>query len=165
MSGGRRRQVPAALPPKKRSGSLFTGGWVSPRVVLDGCGKFRPHGDSTSNRPLRSESLYRLRYPGPINSSTEIYKQIIAYLIHAVGCFLSSYRGCAMVFVFNHLPTKAKTWVQSQASPCYICGGQSGTVRGFFHCTFVFPRRYYSTTNPHSFTHLSSAIYRLKLSD
>jgi hypothetical protein len=33
---------PAALPPGKRPGTHCIGGWVGPRVGLDGCGKSRP---------------------------------------------------------------------------------------------------------------------------
>jgi hypothetical protein len=32
-----------ALPPVKRPGTHCIGDWVSPRAVLDGCGKSRPH--------------------------------------------------------------------------------------------------------------------------
>jgi hypothetical protein len=34
--------TPAALPPGKRPGTHFIGGWVGPRAGLDGFGKFRP---------------------------------------------------------------------------------------------------------------------------
>jgi hypothetical protein len=34
-----------------------------PSPKRQGCGKPRPHRDSIPNRPARSESLYRLRYP------------------------------------------------------------------------------------------------------
>jgi hypothetical protein len=32
----------AASPPGKRPDTNCTGGWVSPRAGLDGCGKYRP---------------------------------------------------------------------------------------------------------------------------
>jgi hypothetical protein len=39
---------------------------VGPRAILDGCGKSRPPtGIRSLDRPARSESLYRLSYPGP----------------------------------------------------------------------------------------------------
>ena len=38
--------APAILPPGKRPGTHFTGGWVGPRTGLDGCGKPRPYRDS-----------------------------------------------------------------------------------------------------------------------
>ena len=57
----------AALPPKKNAGAHSTGGWVGPRAGLNERGKSRPTGFRSQNRPDRSESLYRLRYPGPQN--------------------------------------------------------------------------------------------------
>jgi hypothetical protein len=40
--------------------------WVGPRAGLDGCGKSRlPTGILSPDLPARSESLYRLSYPGP----------------------------------------------------------------------------------------------------
>jgi hypothetical protein len=41
------------------------GGWMGPRVCLDGCGKSRPPlGIRSPYRPTHSESLNRMRYPG-----------------------------------------------------------------------------------------------------
>jgi len=54
--------TPRPLYPRERPGIRCIGGWVGPRVGLDGCGKCRPH------RPARSESRYRLSYPGPHSS-------------------------------------------------------------------------------------------------
>ena len=46
---------------RERPGTHCTGGWVGPRVGLDGCGKSRPHtGIRYPDRPARSKSLYRL---------------------------------------------------------------------------------------------------------
>jgi len=57
--------VPAALPPGNRLGTNYIGGWVGPRAGLDGCGKSRPNGIRSTDRPVLSESLYRLSYPCP----------------------------------------------------------------------------------------------------
>jgi len=38
---------------------------VGPSAGLDGCGKLAPTGIRSPDRPARSESLYRLSYPGP----------------------------------------------------------------------------------------------------
>ena len=58
--------IPAALYPRERPGTHCTGGWVGPRASQDRCGKSRPPaGNQSPDRPSRSESLYRLRYPGP----------------------------------------------------------------------------------------------------
>jgi hypothetical protein len=62
-----RRHAPAALSPGKRLGTHCIGGWVGPRASLDGCGNSSPPapGIRSPDRPARSESLYRLSYPGP----------------------------------------------------------------------------------------------------
>ena len=46
MRVGVKLHAPAALPPGKRPGTDFIGGWVGPRAGLDGCGKSRPRRDS-----------------------------------------------------------------------------------------------------------------------
>jgi len=46
--------VSATLRPlylQERPGTHCVGGWVGPRVVLDGCGKSRPHRDSIPESP------------------------------------------------------------------------------------------------------------------
>ena len=45
MGVGGQLHAPAALPPGKRPGTHFIGGWVGPRADLDGCEKSRPHRD------------------------------------------------------------------------------------------------------------------------
>jgi len=40
MGVGGQRHAPAALPPGKRRGTHFIGGWVGPRAGLGGCGKY-----------------------------------------------------------------------------------------------------------------------------
>jgi hypothetical protein len=42
MRVGVQLYAPAALPPGKRPGTHYQGGWVGPRAGLDGCGKPRP---------------------------------------------------------------------------------------------------------------------------
>ena len=54
------RHAPAALYPRERPGTHFTGGWVGPRAGLDRCGKSRP---PPGFDPTRSQSLYRVSYP------------------------------------------------------------------------------------------------------
>jgi hypothetical protein len=61
--------APEALPPGKTLGTYWTGGWVGPQsrsgrggeklLIVPGL-ELRP-----LCRPARSQSLYRLRYPGP----------------------------------------------------------------------------------------------------
>ena len=46
MDVGGQSEGQAALPPGKRPGVNFTGGWVGPRFGLEVCGKSRLHWDS-----------------------------------------------------------------------------------------------------------------------
>jgi hypothetical protein len=64
MDVGGQRHGPAALP-QERPGTRCTGGWVGPRAGPVGCGKLSPSTFRSPDRPARSESLYRLIYPGP----------------------------------------------------------------------------------------------------
>jgi len=56
MGVGRQLHAPAALTPGKRTGTHFTGGWVDARAGLDGCGKSRPTGIRSPDRPASSGS-------------------------------------------------------------------------------------------------------------
>ena len=57
---------------------------MGPRAGLDGGGKSRSRRDSIPDRPARSASLYRLRYPGPI---TIIIIIIIIIIIACNGVY------------------------------------------------------------------------------
>ena len=70
---------PGRTLPREIPGTHFTGGWVGPRAGLTG-GKSRSHRDSIPDRPARSQSLYRQRYPThkskiyePASSSCIVY--------------------------------------------------------------------------------------------
>ena len=54
--------TPRPLNPRERSGTHCTGGWVGP--VWTGAENLAPTVNRSPDRPARSESLYRLRYPG-----------------------------------------------------------------------------------------------------
>ena len=93
MGVGNQRYATTALPPGKKSGTHCIGGLVGPRAGLDGCEKSRPPNEIRSpDGPARSESLYRLSYPGPhlyygtfqidryvrgVKSHTRTYKPLI----------------------------------------------------------------------------------------
>jgi hypothetical protein len=71
MGVGGQRHAPAALPPRKKPGTHYVGGWVVPRagrspgLVWTGAEYLVPTGIRFPDRPGRSESLYRLSYPDP----------------------------------------------------------------------------------------------------
>jgi hypothetical protein len=91
MSCQRHAQV--TLPPGKRPGDNRTGGRVDHRAGLDRCRIFHPTGIRSSDRPARSEWLYRLGYCGPqlhYNKATKLgtntwalsnYSQIISTVL------------------------------------------------------------------------------------
>jgi len=62
MGGGCQPHAPAASTPGKDQGPIIKGAGWAPGPVRMG-GKSRPHRDSISDRPARSQSLYRLSYP------------------------------------------------------------------------------------------------------
>jgi len=68
MEVGGQRHASVVLPSRKRPGTHCVGGWAGPRASLDGFGKSRPHRVSIPGTSSRSESLYRLAYPGPQNT-------------------------------------------------------------------------------------------------
>ena len=63
MSG--QQLAPAALYPRERPGTHYTGDLVGPRAGLDGRGKSRPHRDSIPDRPARSQVTTLTELPGP----------------------------------------------------------------------------------------------------
>jgi hypothetical protein len=54
-----------AVLPKEISGIHCIGGWVGPTASLERCGKSRPSGIRSPDRPAHSESLHRLSNPDP----------------------------------------------------------------------------------------------------
>jgi hypothetical protein len=67
MRVGGQLHAPAALPPGKTPRTHCIGGWWAPGPVWTGAENLASTGIRSPDRPARSESLYRLRYPGPRN--------------------------------------------------------------------------------------------------
>jgi hypothetical protein len=76
---------------------------VGPRAGLDRCGKSRPHGIRSPDRPARSQSLHRLRYPGPIYQVI-FYKLIQHFLSH---CF-NKHESPKITGLYSGIPNKQK---------------------------------------------------------
>jgi hypothetical protein len=84
--------TPRPLYPRERLGTHCTEGWVGPRAGLDGCGKSRPTGIGHPYLGARSESLYRLRYPGPHCFVTLVLKVLFVFCgMYADDAILWSY--------------------------------------------------------------------------
>jgi hypothetical protein len=92
--------APAVLYPRKRPGTHYTGGWVGPRAGLDRCGKSRPTGIRSPDRPARSQLLYRLSYPAHKDLSAPQYSDhnkctksiltlTLSLITHSVSCILA----------------------------------------------------------------------------
>jgi hypothetical protein len=69
MGVGGQGHAATALPPGKRPGTHFTGGWMGRKAGLEGCGKFVSTRILSPGRTARSESLYGLSYSGPLSDS------------------------------------------------------------------------------------------------
>jgi hypothetical protein len=54
----------------------------------------------------------------------------------------------AMAQAVSPRPVTAEAGVRSRVSPCEICGGQSGTGKGFSPSTSVFSFQFHSTGAP-----------------
>jgi hypothetical protein len=76
---GGQRHAPAACP-RERHGTHCIGGCVGPGSVWTGAESLTPTGIRSPDRPGRSESLYRLSYPGPhrIVDESEIFCSMMA---------------------------------------------------------------------------------------
>jgi hypothetical protein len=57
----------------------------------------------------------------------------------------NTYVGRAMAQAVSRRPLIAEARLRSRVSVCVICGGQSGTGKGFSPSTLVFPFQFHST--------------------
>jgi hypothetical protein len=69
--------------------------------------------------------------------------------IQLAGMLWGVHTGRAMAQTASDPPLTAEARVSGRASPCGICGGQSGTGTGFSLNSSVFPYRYHSTGSPY----------------
>jgi hypothetical protein len=71
-------------------GTHWIGGWVGPRAGLDTVSKIKipsPHRESNSDRPARSQSLYRLSYLGSLSDKRiEECKPMTSFVWNSVVC-------------------------------------------------------------------------------
>jgi len=74
--------APAGPYPRERPGTHFTGGWVGLMAGLDWCGKSRPTGIRSPDRPARRQSLYQLSYPAGFCYCSIGYLTVDKKLLH-----------------------------------------------------------------------------------
>jgi hypothetical protein len=73
---------------------------------------------------------------------------------------LKSHR--AMAQAVSRKPFSIEEGVQSQASPCGVCGEESGTGAGFPPSIYVLPCHHYSIGAPYlSFRHMTPTLHDL----
>ena len=99
------------LYPRQRPGTHCTGDWVDPRALLDGCGKISPPtGIRSPDRPVRSESLYRQSYPGPLCRRRRRHCMKLNYSGCAIGCcYTVIYTGCPNRYQTRHFFNNSNT--------------------------------------------------------
>jgi len=85
----------AALPPGKRTGTHFIGGWVGLLTGLDGCGRSRPTGIQSPDSPAHCELLYRLSYRSPLTLHNADFNNI-----HCTRVFIDSMASSAICWKF-----------------------------------------------------------------
>ena len=56
---------------------------------------------------------------------------------------------CELAQVVSLWPVTTMIWIQSQPSPCGVCGEQICPLMGFFPNTDVFPCQYHPTNSPY----------------
>jgi hypothetical protein len=106
--GGQRHALAAFTPWKDPVPIVHEGGWA-PGPVWTGAENLAPNGIRSPDRPARSESLYRLSYPGP--HKTARYKQIVQP-VGIVTRLRMDDRGSGFRF-----PTNRRDFYFSEASP------------------------------------------------
>jgi hypothetical protein len=121
----------ASRPDRSLPGTHSSGGWVDPRAGLDRCGKFRPTGIRSPDRPTRSHSLYRLSYPAVCEVRSE-------GLCAARNADRSSWAMPWFKPLLAGLASR-RTRLRSQPGVRDTCGGQMTSGQGFSRSTFGFP--------------------------
>jgi hypothetical protein len=83
------RHAPAALLPVQTHGIHCIGGWVGPRVGLNGCGKSRPHRDSNPGPPRSQRVAIRTELSRPTSINLIFFCNRLQHLswLYRVICF------------------------------------------------------------------------------
>jgi hypothetical protein len=126
---GGQRHAPATLPPppRGRPGINFIEGWVDPRAGLEGAENHAPTGIRSPDRQARSESLYRLSYPGQHGEEISItYSECvfvalgIQHEIRMRYIILASVASPALLY-FPTLSHERQDFVKNKGIEYYMC--------------------------------------------
>jgi hypothetical protein len=141
MRVGGQSQAPASLPPVKRSGTHFIGGWLGLRAGLNGCRKSCPHRDSipgTSrphrfviptilSRPSMYPSLRNLRMPTATGQRTVLFNDAISrsdYIASVVEKWKVCVCACMRPRAWNSGETIKRYWLGvnecTRRKPCPV---------------------------------------------
>ena len=113
-----------SLPPGKTRYSLYRrlGG---PQAGVDRCGKSRPTGIRSPDRPVRSQSLYRLSYPAHTSmmygqaNITFAYFCLFGFLCFYLFSYLSMYNFlCSFILLFPVWVLKCRLTMQLPSMTC-----------------------------------------------
>ena len=113
---------------RERPGTHCIRVWVGLRAGLDVYGKSRPppNGTRSPDRPASIESLYRLRYPGPIHIYIRVYNQGV-YLVYMrrSKCHYSLRMDTGVRFSLPYIsrfhPNILLYWSNDRQVTCFIC--------------------------------------------
>ena len=96
MGVGGQRHAPAALPPGRRPGTYCIGGWMGPRISLEGCGQSHPPAgfDPRTVQPV-SESLYRRRYIWNVRGQVSVSSPGVSFRNQTTVGYAAHSRGLA----------------------------------------------------------------------
>jgi len=84
MGVGGQRHAPTPLTPERLGTHLQEAGWA-PGPVWTGVENLTPTGIRSPDRPARSESLYRLSYPGPRKCNSYVYMHCVLDVATLLG--------------------------------------------------------------------------------
>jgi len=93
---------------------------VVPTAFLGGCGNFFPAGIRSPDRPARSQSLYRIRYPGPLICITQKHSVCILQKTHRVSIIKTSLSVLFWIIRNTQIQLKGKMQLYFTAKPSGI---------------------------------------------
>ena len=129
---------PPLYPWERRSTHCIVG-WVGPRAGLDMYRKSRPTGIRSLDSSARSDSLYRLRYPGPL-WTTLIYTFAIVMILKSI--VFHQVKLCSPVEIYGCSGGKCRFHIQTIGNTLMMETASSSETSANLFQTTVKPRIY-----------------------